>query len=127
MSTEIVDGLEAGKTYYARETDLAYATWAVRLISPSAFDVPSGSDYGRATFTTLDEEKAYTVYEQVGGSPAAVDVPVAFLAVDVLAAVAAEVAKIPRASSAVAAGAAVRRAKVAASTTTLDERLEPTP
>ena len=81
MTTTIVDGLDATKQHYARETDLDYATWAVRLIS-ATMQIPSGSDYARGLFVDLDATKEYTIYERQGGSPAADDPPVRFLSVD---------------------------------------------
>jgi hypothetical protein len=75
MTTTIIDGLAGDKAHYARETDLSYDTWAVRLIT-ATMQVPSGSDYGRGLFEDLDEDKEYTIYEQQGASPAATDFPV---------------------------------------------------
>jgi len=75
MTTTIIDGLAGDKAHYARETDLSYDTWAVRLIA-ATMQVPSGSDYGRGLFADLDDEKEYTIYEQQGASPAATDFPV---------------------------------------------------
>lgn len=105
MATSYFDG-DSSKTHYIKERPLN-ATWATGVVSAT-----QNGATGEFSVTT-DDTKEYVVFEQQGGSPASSDVKIGGIgkATDsvAIAATLAEVGKIPRRSTAVAAGAEYTR------------------
>jgi hypothetical protein len=113
----------SGGTYSVFPTSQSLEDWATyRTVMTEG----TGADTGRYAADIDDAHGSEWAVFAGSTQPASWDLALEVLSVDP-AISAAEVKKIPRLAAAVSAGAGVRRTKIAATSSTLDETLGPTP